>query len=129
MELSIFLAKAIGLYYVIVSLGMILNGARIKVLLIEIMKNQALLFVTGFFALIIGILLVTSHNIWVVDWRVLITLMGWGALMKGVMRVTLPQFMIETSKKWVQNNISYYITMCFIFLIGLFLLYHGYILN
>jgi len=129
MELSIFLAKAIGLYYVIVSLGMILNGARIKGLLMEIMKNQGLLFVTGFFALIIGILLVTSHNIWVADWRVLITLMGWGALMKGVIRVTLPQFMIETSKKWIQNPISYYITMGIVFLIGLFLLYHGYILN
>ena len=129
MELSIFLAKAIGLYYVIVSLGMILNGARIKILLMEIMKNKALLFVTGFFALIIGILLVTSHNIWVADWRVLITLLGWGALLKGIMLVTLPQLMIETSKKWIQNPISYYITMCFVFLIGIFLLYHGYVLN
>ncbi len=127
MELSIFLAKAIGLYYVILSLGMILNGARIKVLLMEIMNNPGLLFVTGFFTLIIGILLVTSHNIWVADWRVLITLLGWGALIKGVMIVTLPQFMIETSKKWMQNNVYYYTTMCIVFLIGIFLLYHGYV--
>ncbi|OJW52658.1 MAG: hypothetical protein BGO67_09325 [Alphaproteobacteria bacterium 41-28] len=129
MELSIFLAKAIGLYYVIISLGMILNGGRIKALLMEIMNNSALLFITGFFALILGILLVTSHNIWVADWRVLITLLGWGALLKGIMLVTLPQLMIEASKKWVQNTISYYITMCVVFLIGIFLLYHGYVLN
>ncbi|HUX80458.1 MAG TPA: hypothetical protein VMW10_12060 [Alphaproteobacteria bacterium] len=127
MELSIYLAKAIGLYYVIVSLGMILNGARIKTLMIEIMNSPGLLFVTGFFALIIGVLLVTSHNIWVSDWRILITLLGWGALLKGIMIVTVPQLMIETSKKWIQNNISYYATMCFVFLVGVFLLYHGYI--
>jgi hypothetical protein len=127
MELSIFLAKAIGLYYLIISLGMILNGAKIKSLLMEIMNNAALLFVTGFLALIIGILLVTSHNIWVADWRVIITLMGWAALIKGIIRVTSPQLMIETSKKWVQNNVYYYTTMCVVFLIGVFLLYHGYL--
>lgn len=127
MELSIFLSKAIGLYYLIISLGMILNGARIKPLLMEIMNNAPLLFVSGFLALIIGILLVTSHNIWVADWRVLITLIGWAALIKGIFTAMIPQLMVETSKKWIQNNISYYTTMCIVFLIGIFLLYHGFI--
>ncbi len=43
MELSIFLAKVLGLYFLIVGIGILLNGQRIKGIITEIDSNPALL--------------------------------------------------------------------------------------
>ena len=129
MELSIFLAKVLGLYFLIVSLGMIFNAGRFKPLIIDLIKSPALMFLTGFLALIIGILLVVSHNIWTADWRVVITILAWLSLIKGTIRIMVPQFAVKTIKKCTENNISYYISGLITLGIGLFLIYHGYLQN
>lgn len=126
MESSIFLARALGLYFLIIAISMLINGEKIKPLLTNIINDASLLFVTGFMALIIGILLVVSHNIWVADWRVVITIVAWMALFKGIMRVACPQFALDASKKWVGNDFTYNLSMVLVLLIGLFLSYHGF---
>lgn len=126
MNISFFLAQAFGLYFLIIGFGLVINGNRIRPLLNEMMDNPAMLLVSGFIALILGILLVLTHNIWVMDWRVIITIAGWMALIKGGMLIVFPQAMINFSKKWVGCNFTYYATMSFVFLIGIFLTYHGF---
>ncbi|MBS0272207.1 MAG: hypothetical protein JSR85_06120 [Proteobacteria bacterium] len=126
MGISIFLAQVLGLYLLIVGFGLAVNGRRIRVLMNKLIDNSPLLFVSGFIALIVGILLVVSHNIWVMDWRVIITLVGWAALIKGTMLVVFPEALINVSQKWVQCNFAYYSTAIFVFLLGGFLSYHGY---
>jgi uncharacterized membrane protein len=83
MDKSRFLAKAIGAYLLIVSLSMFINMHSFVHLINEMTRNEPLMFVTGFFTLIIGILLVLSHNVWEWDWRVIITLIAWLTLLKG----------------------------------------------
>jgi hypothetical protein len=126
MDISIFLAQALGIYLLIVSISMVFDAARVKPLILDILNNPPLLFLSGFIALIVGIALVVSHNIWVFDWRVIITLMAWSALIKGAIRVVFPQLMIETSRKWIQSNAAYYITGIALIGVGIFLCYHGF---
>lgn len=52
----------------------------------------------GFTAVILGILIVNYHNIWVKDWTVLVTILGWLALMKGVLIIAFPSFVQSYSK-------------------------------
>jgi hypothetical protein len=127
MGISIFLAKAIGLYCFIVGFGLLVNGKKIRPLLHETVDNYALSFVSGFIALILGVLLVTSHNIWVADWRVVITIVAWTSLMKGIILVAFTEATLDASQKWVKNDFAYYLSAVFILLVGIFLLYHGYI--
>jgi len=127
MNASIFLAQALGLYLLIVGFSLIINASRIKPLLIQIIDNPALLFVSGFMALIIGIALVVSHNLWVADWRVLITITAWLAFLKGIVRIVFPQVALSESKKWVENDAAYYTTSVIVIIIGLVLGYHGFI--
>lgn len=127
MNVSIFLAKAIGLYMLFISITYLVNKKRFKNLLMNMMNNAELMLITGFIALILGILIVVSHNIWVKDWRIIITIVGWMALMKGVNIILFPEFLINFSKKWIQNNVAYYSTFILTFLIGAVLLYYGYI--
>ena len=126
MDISIFLAKALGIYLVIVSVGMIFDAARFRPLILDILNNPPLLFLSGFTALIVGILLVVSHNLWVSDWRVIITVVAWLALIKGTIRTVFPQLVVETSRKWVESNTAYYISGVIMIVVGVFLCYQGF---
>lgn len=126
MNISIFLAKALGLYLMLISIAYIFNKKRFKPLLMNMMNNPEVMLVTSFIPLIIGILIVVSHNIWVKDWRVIITIIGWMALIKGINIILFPEFLINMSRKWIQNDTAYYITFFFTFLMGAILLYFGY---
>ena len=126
MDVSLFLAKALGLYLVILSIGMLFDAARFRPLIIGIVDNPALLFLSGFIALILGIVLVVSHNLWVLDWRLIMTITAWLILIKGIIRVVFPEMFIDVSRKWVKNDIAYYVTGIVCLGFGVFLAYHGF---
>lgn len=127
MLLSIFLAKTIGLYLVIVSTAFMLKVDEFKPVMLDMLKNPSLVLSSGILALILGILIVVTHNVWVMDWRVIITLLGWLTLLKGVIRLFYPEFVMKKATKCVENKTSYNIIMLITLLIGLTLLYFGYI--
>lgn len=127
MVLSIFLAKTIGLYLIIISAAFIINANELKPMMLDMLKSPSLLLFSSILALVLGILIVVSHNIWVMDWRVIITLLGWLTLLKGVIRLFYPEFVMKKATKCVENKASYNIMMLIILLIGLTLLYFGYV--
>ena len=90
MELSIFLGKVLGLYLLIVSVVMTINRKDYKKLLQSFQENFALTLVCGVFTVILGLLLVVGHNIWSNDWRVIITLIAWLTLAKGIGLILVP---------------------------------------
>lgn len=129
MDISLFLSKALGLYLVIISVGMLINALTLKPILGEMLKSPGLMFVTGVIAMIIGVLIVISHNIWTLDWRVIITIMGWASLIKGTIRVVIPQYVDVIDKKWMLSNLSYYTTFIITFMLGVLLCYLGAVHN
>lgn len=124
MDISVFLAKALGLYLLIVGSGMLINK-KIRSIFLEILNNHTLLYVSDFLGLIIGILIVASHNIWVTDWRLIITLIGWVALIKGTLRVVFPHLGNATFIKWIECNASYYATVFLMVIAGAIIYYTG----
>ncbi|MEI6710821.1 MAG: hypothetical protein WCK88_00710 [bacterium] len=52
-------------------------------------------------AIIIGALMIYVHNIWVADWTVLVTIIGWTALIKGIWLTVLPQS-ASKFRSWLQ---------------------------
>ena len=73
MELSIFLAKVLGLYLIIVPAAVLLNRRHLARIIEEFCQSLALIVLSGFMALVLGLLVVVSHNIWSADWRVITT--------------------------------------------------------
>jgi len=126
MNISKFLAKVIGIYLIIIGIGMFLDMHRFLIGFDDIIKDQPLLFVTGFFTLIMGILMVVSHNIWQWNWRVIITIMAWSTLLKGILLVFYPQ-LTESYTLFFVNNIGIsYLTAVFAFITGIILCYFGF---
>jgi hypothetical protein len=124
MDISIFLSKALGVYLLIVGSGMLINK-KIRSIFLEILNNHTLLYVSDFMGLIIGILIVCSHNLWVEDWRLIITLIGWLALVKGTLRVVFPHLGNTFFIKWMECNAAYYISVVGMIIAGAILYYNG----
>jgi hypothetical protein len=98
MTLSIFLAKAFCLYFLITGIALVINKQRYVNIYKDMTSNPALLLLSGVIATIIGILLVLSHNVWVLGWPVLITIAGWMSFLKGATLLLFPQQMVSFFK-------------------------------
>ena len=127
MTTSIFLAKVIGLYYIIISVAFIAREERLKRIILDMINVPSVMLLSGFVALIMGILLIVSHNIWVADWRVIITIVGWMAFLKGISIILFPQILGDISTEWMKNKFAYYATFLLVFIMGFILIYYGYI--
>lgn len=90
METTLFLAKVIGLYFLVIGLHMALRGKELRLMFEAFAENRALTYLTSVFALILGLLLVVSHNVWVAGWPVIVTLLSWLVLIKAIAYLLLP---------------------------------------
>ena len=92
----------------------------------ETVKNPVLVYLSGFAFLALGVLLVVSHSVWALDWRIVITILGWLVLLKGVGRIFFPGAVGRLIKK-KRGNRWFILGEVIVFLIGLYLLYYGFI--
>lgn len=89
-ELSILIAKMIAVTCIAMSFGQIFSGVTYKKMYQDIMKSSGIVVTMGLFSIIIGFLLIEHHNIWVKDWPVLITIIGWMSVVKGFTLLAFP---------------------------------------
>ncbi len=126
MDTSQFLSKAIGIYLIVVSLAMELNAQQFMTNVTHLIHDGPLMFVTGFFTLILGILMVLSHNIWQWGWRVLVTIVCWLTLLKGINFLVYPQLITATTVNFLQHPTVTHISAAADFVLGVLLIYFGY---
>ncbi|MGA8799302.1 MAG: hypothetical protein WB614_05780, partial [Pseudolabrys sp.] len=90
MATSIFLARLIGPVMALVGVGVLANEAAFRKMAQEFLRSPALIFFSGMILLPTGLAIVLSHNVWIADWPVIITLLGWAAVINGAVRVLVP---------------------------------------
>jgi hypothetical protein len=104
MELSILIAKITAVVYLSAALGAIFSPDYYRRLIGDLFDNAALTYLTGFMAVVVGCLIVNFHNVWVKDWIILITILGWLALMKGVLFIAFPTFVQGYSRLFFEGR-------------------------
>jgi len=126
MGVAIFIARVFGLCYLILGTGFLFNRRAFAKVMEDFGKNAALTFLSGLFALVIGVVIILLHNVWVANWTVIITIIGWAGLFKGIWLIVFP----ETVPKFMQaylNNKNLQITHASVALIlGIVLTYLGF---
>lgn len=88
MEITIFFAKFWGSLFMI--LGLLSVGAKFLGRIIEYTEDKTITISTGYITFLLGLVTVILHNIWVADWRVAITILGWATLIKGILKIGFP---------------------------------------
>jgi hypothetical protein len=123
MERSILLARIISVVYVSAALGAIFSANHYRRLPDDLFSNAGLTYVAGFITVVMGILIVHYHNTWTRNWPVLITVIGWGALLKGVSIIVMPQVVHRVSTAlWFERGVAAfpYVAICLGLLFGYF---------
>lgn len=118
--------QIMGLAYLAIGLGMLAAPRFYEEMLNKMINNEAVLFVTGLLVLVIGYFLVAYHNIWIGGWTIIITIIGWLALLKGLMMVVIPEKSLKlyNSIKISKGSLSIYGAI--VSVLGIILTYLGY---
>lgn len=123
MDFSILIARIASIIYLAAALGGFFNKGYFRRMSVDIYRNAVLIYFMGFITVIIGFLIVSYHNIWAIDWRLLITLIGWLALMKGIFLIVFPGLMQGLSERFFRDRVIIiypYVTLFFGLLFGYF---------
>ncbi|PIR52803.1 hypothetical protein COU76_04630 [Candidatus Peregrinibacteria bacterium CG10_big_fil_rev_8_21_14_0_10_49_10] len=103
MESSTLIAQLLSLVYIIIGLGILADTTRYRSLFESMLGNQVFLFLAGILSLVIGFVIVKFHNTWQADWSVLITVIGWIALVKGVLLIVSPDALLKQAHYWLEH--------------------------
>src|SRR5580658_1135879 len=90
MCLSTFIAQVLGCYFFLVCLAMLVHQQRYKRSISEFLASQAMVTFSGMIWFLLGLMIVISHNVWMTEWPVVVTVIGWIMLLQGLLRIFFP---------------------------------------
>lgn len=125
MDISIFLAKLMGFYLLIVGVALFFKRSFLREVLQDFYSSPGLILITSIINLILGLLIVLSHNIWEFNWTTIITIIGYLTLFKGICHLFFPEWAKKMLAKFIEKEIFVYSGVISLVL-GIYLLYHGY---
>ena len=123
---SVLIAKILGPYMVIVAIGIMLNLKFYQGMIEDFFKNTALIYLGGVIALVLGIVIVLFHNEWVAGWPVVITIFGWGGLIKGIWLIVFPNSVGKLTKFYQGKSALLKVHMLIVLAFGMLLTIKGY---
>lgn len=126
MELSYFLAQLIGLTLMIFSLAVLFRPVIITGIVRDLRPDSFPMLLAGTMGIIGGLAIILSHNVWEMDWRLAITLLGWIALLKGVSYVAFPQMLRFSANQVFAREGVRMVLLIATLLLGAYLTYHGF---
>lgn len=127
METSILLAKIMGPMLLIVGIGIFVNLELYRRMVADFGNSLLLIYMSGTIALVMGLIVVTFHNVWAWRWPVIVTVIGWLSLIKGTVRIVAPRFVADRAARYARNGNVLMTTAIVAAVIGAVLTYFGYV--
>ncbi|NQV93272.1 hypothetical protein HQ403_02110 [Candidatus Kaiserbacteria bacterium] len=128
MDITLFLAQIMGIYFLVAGVGILMNPARMKGAMEEAKRSYLLPYFDGAIALVMGLLIVLTHNMWDGLLESVISLVGWIALLEGVLMLTLPQKTISgMMQHFMGANLGRFMGVVSV-VVGLYFVYNGFLL-
>ncbi len=121
MELTIFFAKLWGAFFVV--FGSLFIITRQLGRTIEMTDNKAFVISTGYITFLMGLVTVILHNVWVWDWPLAITILGWSTLLKGISKIGFPEIINEQAQRFKKHQ---WLSATFLLFLGAWLLWMGF---
>ena len=121
-EVQIF--QLFGLTFFAIGVGMFSNPKFVRSISAELEKSTSNVFYGGLISLVIGYFLVSYHNVWKLDAGIILTIMGWVAVFKGMALLMMPKHTMKMYKGILKGKghwVAYFVTG-----LGIAALYFGY---
>lgn len=125
---TVFLGKLIGLYCILAAISMMIRKESIIETATALLHDSPLMFIVGILALSAGLAMVLAHNVWSGSvLAVLVTLVGWITLAKGLTFLFLPP---ETEAQLFLSKLHYeklfFVYLSVSLLLGIYMTYAGF---
>jgi hypothetical protein len=127
MPTSIYLARLIGPITAVIGAGMLVNPRVYRALAEEFLRSHALIYLSGLLSITGGLAVVLSHNVWTADWRIIITVLGWLALLGGIVRIVAPQTAQAFGGAMFRRSAVLPVAGIIVVLLGAILCFFGYL--
>ncbi|NIU07841.1 hypothetical protein GWN42_04260, partial [candidate division KSB1 bacterium] len=84
-EITAFFARLWGAFFLV--FGTLFFVTRQLGRTIEMTDDKAFVVSTGYISFLMGLVTILLHNVWVWDWPVAITALGWSTTIKGITKI------------------------------------------
>jgi hypothetical protein len=124
MELSIFFAKLLGIYLLVMAADLLLRRHELEGAMKDFASSKGLLVFSGSTSLLLGLALVLGHPVYQFDWQGLITLIGYILILRGVGRIAFPTHLQKNIVSFFHRE--YWSLFLVVLVLGAFLTYKGF---
>lgn len=84
------IAGLAGPAFAAIGVGALINQRAMADMATQLAGNTALVFIAGLLSLVAGVAIVRAHNVWSGGWPVVVTVVGWLAIVGGLVRMWFP---------------------------------------
>lgn len=102
MELTLFFAKLWGAFFMVFGLLAIITGQLGRT--IEMTDDKTFVISTGYISFLMGLVTAILHNVWAWDWPVVITILAWSTMIKGIMKIGFPDTIHSQAQRFKKNQ-------------------------
>jgi hypothetical protein len=127
MQVSVFLARLLGPLLLLPGVGLLVNPRAFRTMASEVVGSITLVYLFGLIDFAAGLAIVLVHNVWAVNWRVLITLIGWLLMIRGAARILITDTLMGYAKTVIRTKQLYPVSGGVLVILGLVLCYFGYV--
>ncbi|HEX4839144.1 MAG TPA: hypothetical protein VFU89_01740 [Rhabdochlamydiaceae bacterium] len=124
MELSLFLAKLLGVYMLIVAVELILRRHEFEGAVRDFAASKGLIVFSGSVSLILGLAIAIGHPIYEFNFRGLITLIGYLLILRGIWRMAFPSRLQKRMATCFHQG--YRECLIILIILGIYLTYTGF---
>ena len=124
---AIYIAKIAAVLYLCVGIGALINKNNLKKVVDDFIKSPGTTYIAAIFALVLGFGLLSVNSAWTADWTVIITILGWGGIIKGAFGLMFPEYTIKLSAHFSQMKNLYLFAGPICIILGLVFGYYGFV--
>jgi hypothetical protein len=112
--------------FVAIGIAMLVNRSQFPEMIGQLAQNQGLIFLSGILSLLGGLAIVRVHNIWTGGWPVIVTVLGWLAIIGGLARMWFPHLAAPIAETFAGNWTALLVGGLLVLALGAFLTYKAF---
>ncbi len=126
MDTTLFLAQLWGPAILAVGIGIFVSRSYYIRIYRDLEKEALAVLVFGMVMMIAGIAQIMYHNVWDTLPQIIISIIGWGTLVKGTVFIVAPRIVDKTGDGWVKTGLIPLAGACTV-IIGAYLSWFAYL--
>jgi len=89
--MAIWISTFLGPVILALSIRMIVTPTSLQETTRLFLADSPLVLISGVLAMTAGLSIVNTHNVWALDWTLIVTLFGWALVLGGASRIVAPR--------------------------------------